>query len=500
MGTLSLLLQGMAACFSLTNIIAVIVGVLVGTLTGILPGIGVTGAMALLLPISYGMDATPALIMFAGIYYGAMYGGSTTSILVNLPGEAASVITCLDGNQMAKKGRAGAALSISAIGSFIAGTIGLVGLTLFAPLLSRWALKFGPPEYFAIAMLGVVVLTNLTGKNAIKSLLMVLVGLMLSTVGADPVTGITRYTFRVSSLLRGFEFGVVAMAVFGINELFATLVEPQEEIQIGKISFRELYPSREEMRRSVGPILRGTVIGFLIGLMPGPAGTLSSFGSYSLEKKLSKHPEEFGHGAIEGVAGPESANNAASSAAMIPLLSLGLPFAPPAALLLTGFIVHGITPGPSLITAHPDVFWGLVASMYIGNVFLLIINLPMVGIFASMLKTPANILMPIVMIITFTGALATNNSVFDLGLLVILGIFAYFGSKFGYSMAPLAVGIVLGSTIEKGLMQGLVMCHGSFLEMLQRPLSGTILTLAMIMVLLSALKPVRRVLKSSKEE
>ncbi|MFV0412420.1 MAG: tripartite tricarboxylate transporter permease, partial [Oscillospiraceae bacterium] len=346
----------------------------------------------------------------------------------------------------------------------------------------------------------VVVLTNLTGKNALKSFLMVLVGLMLSTVGADSVTGITRYTFRVSSLLRGFEFGVVAMAVFGINELFATLVEPQEEINIGKVRFRELYPSREEWRRSIGPILRGTIIGFFIGLMPGPAGTLASFGSYSVEKKISKHPEEFGHGAIEGVAGPESANNAASSAAMIPLLSLGLPFAPPAALLLTGFIVHGITPGPSLITMHPDVFWGLVASMYVGNVFLLIINLPMVGVFASLLKTPAKILMPIVMLITFTGALATNNSIFDLGVLTVLGIFAYFASKFGYSMAPLAVGIVLGSTIERGLMQGLVMCHGSFIEMLQRPLSGTILIITLVLLALTCLKPIKKLLKNSKEE
>ena len=414
MDVLSMLLQGFAVCFTWENILAVIIGVLVGTLTGVLPGIGVTGAMALLLPISFGMDGTTALIMFAGIYYGAMYGGSTTSILVNLPGEAASVVTCLDGNQMAKKGRAGAALSISAIGSFVAGTFGLVGLSFFAPWLAKVALRFGPPEYFAIAILGLVLLTNLTGKNPLKSFLMVLVGIMMSTVVMDAVTGLRRFTFGVPELMRGFEFGVVAMAVFGINELFGTLLEPQEEIKVGKVRFRELYPTRDELRRSVGPILRGTLIGFLIGLMPGPAGTLSSFSSYSVEKKLSKHPEKFGHGAIEGVAGPESANNAASSAAMIPLLSLGLPFAPPAALLLTGFIVHGITPGPTLIAQHPDMFWGLVASMYIGNVFLIILNLPFVGVFASMLKTPANILMPIVMVITFTGALATNNSTFDI--------------------------------------------------------------------------------------
>lgn len=500
MDILSMLLNGFAVCFTWENILACIIGVLVGTLTGVLPGIGVTGAMALLLPISFGMNGTTALIMFAGIYYGAMYGGSTTSILVNLPGEAASVVTCLDGNQMAKKGRAGAALSISAIGSFIAGSIGLVGLTFFAPWLSKVALKFGPPEYFAIAVLGMVLLTNLTGKNPLKSFLMVLIGIMMSTIGMDAVTGLRRFTFGVPELMRGLEFGVVAMAVFGINELFGTLLEPQEEITVGKVRFRELYPTRDELRRSIGPILRGTLIGFLIGLMPGPAGTLSSFTSYSVEKKISKHPEQFGHGAIEGVAGPESANNASSSAAMIPLLSLGLPFAPPAALLLTGFIVHGVTPGPTLITQHPDMFWGLVASMYIGNVFLLILNLPFVGVFASMLKTPANILMPIVMVITFTGALATNNSTFDLVLLLVLGVFAYFISKFGYSMAPLAVGLVLGSTIETGMVQGLIICHGSFIELMSRPFAGTILAAAMVMVLITFAKPIKRILVHSKED
>ena len=498
--TINALANGFSVCFDIQNILACIAGVLVGTLTGVLPGIGVTGAMALLLPLSYGMDATPATIMFAGIYYGAMYGGSTTSILVNLPGEAASVITCLDGNAMAKKGRAGAALSISAIGSFIAGTIGLIGLTFCAPLLSRAALKFGPPEYFAIAMLGLVLLTNLTGKNAVKSFLMVLIGLMLSTVGVNSVTGISRLTFGIPSLMRGFEFGVVAMAVFGINDLFGTLVEPQEEMTIGHVSFRELYPTASEMKRSIGPILRGTILGFLIGLMPGPAGTLASFSSYSIEKKLSKHPEEFGQGAIEGVAGPESSNNAASSAAMVPLLSLGLPFAPPAAMLLTGFIVHGITPGPTLITQHPDVFWGLIASMYIGNVFLVIINLPFVGVWASMLRTPANILMPIVMVVTFTGAFATNNSVTDMVALLVLGVFAYFVAKFGYSMAPLAVGIVLGSTIETGLTQGMIICHGSVWEMLTRPLSGTILWLAVILFAATVFTPVRKLLSNSKED
>ena len=400
---------------------------------------------------------------------------------------------------MAKKGRAGAALTVSAIGSFVAGTLSLVALTFFAPLLAKAALKFGPPEYFAIALFGLVILTNLTGKNPLKSLLMVLVGIMLSTIGMDALTGARRFTFNIPDLMGGIEFGVLAMAVFGINELFTILVEPNEPIKVGKISLRELYPNKEEIKRSIGPIFRGSFLGFLIGLMPGPAGTLSSFGSYSLEKKLSKHPERFGHGAIEGVAGPESANNAASTAAMIPLLSLGLAFAPPAALLLTGFIVHGVQPGPTLITSHPNVFWGLVASMYIGNVILVVLNLPFVGVFASLLKTPARILMPIVMIITFTGAYATNNSLFDLALLLVFGLFAYFASKYGYSMAPLAVGLVLGSTIEKGMIQGMIICKGSFLELMKRPLAGTILALAALLVFLTLLKPIRRILSQSKE-
>ena len=492
-------MQGFAVSLTGPNLLACTIGVVVGTLTGVLPGIGVTGTMALLLPISFGMDLTTALIMFAGIYYGAMYGGSTTSILVNLPGEAASVVTALDGYQMAKKGRAGAALTVSAIGSFVAGTLSLVALTFFAPLLAKAALKFGPPEYFAIALFGLVILTNLTGKNPLKSLLMVLVGIMLSTIGMDALTGARRFTFNIPDLMGGIEFGVLAMAVFGINELFTILVEPNEPIKVGKISLRELYPNKEEIKRSIGPIFRGSILGFLIGLMPGPAGTLSSFGSYSLEKKWSKHPERFGHGAIEGVAGPESANNAASTAAMIPLLSLGLAFAPPAALLLTGFIVHGVQPGPTLITSHPNVFWGLVASMYIGNVILVVLNLPFVGVFASLLKTPARILMPIVMIITFTGAYATNNSLFDLALLLVFGLFAYFASKYGYSMAPLAVGLVLGSTIEQGMIQGMIICKGSFLELMKRPLAGTILALAALLVFLTLLKPIRRILSQSKE-
>ncbi|HML47388.1 MAG TPA: tripartite tricarboxylate transporter permease [Clostridia bacterium] len=500
MNTFSLLLSGFAGCFTLERMVAVVSGVLIGTLTGVLPGIGVTGAMALLLPLSFGMDTTTALILFAGIYYGAMYGGSTTSILVNLPGEAASVITCLDGNQMAKKGRAGAALAISVWGSFIAGTLGLIALTVTADKIARLALSFGSPEYFSVCILGLVILTNLTGKNPAKSLFMVLLGLALGTIGMDDVFGVSRFDFGNLFLRRGLEFGVVAMAVFGINELLGTLLEPQEEnLHLQTLKLRDLYPNREEWRRSVLPILRGTVVGFLIGLMPGPAGTLASFSSYSMEKKLSKRPEEFGHGAIEGVAGPESANNAASSAAFVPLLSLGLPFAPPSALLLTAFITHGIQPGPSLFTQHPDVFWGLIASMYLGNVFLLIINLPMVGVFASLLKVPAKILMPIVMVITFTGAFATNGTSFDILVLVILGVAAYVVSKYGFSMAPLAVGICISSTLEQRFQQTMIVTRGQLGALFSRPLTAVILGFSILLLLMTLLKPIQNALKHSKE-
>lgn len=502
METITLLLQGFVQCFTLERMLACAGGVLVGTLTGVLPGIGVTGAMALLLPISFGMDATSALILFAGIYYGAMYGGSTTSILVNLPGEAASVVTCLDGNAMAKKGRAGAALAISAWGSFIAGTIGIVALTFTADKIADLALSFRSPEYFAVCVLGLIILTNLTGKNALKSALMVLFGLALGTIGMDDVFGVSRFDFGNMYLSRGLEFGVVAMAVFGINELLGAMLEPSEDTApMQKVSLKDLYPNRQEWKRSVGPILRASVLGFVIGLMPGPAGTLASFSSYAMEKKISKHPEEFGKGAVEGVAGPEAANNAASSAAFVPLLSLGLPFAPPAALLLTAFITHGITPGPTLFTQHADVFWGLLASMYIGNVFLLIINLPMVGVFASLLKCPAKILMPIVMVITFTGAFATNGTSFDILILIILGVLAYIISKFGYSMAPLAVGICISSTLEQRFQQTMIALRGNFANITKYPITCVLLGLAVLLVLGSALsKTIKTVLKNSKED
>ncbi|MEN6566765.1 MAG: tripartite tricarboxylate transporter permease, partial [Veillonellales bacterium] len=356
----SLLLQGFYISISPGNLSACIIGVLIGTLVGVLPGIDTVSTIAMLLPFSYGMDSTTALILFAGIYYGSKYGGSTTSILLNVPGEAASTVTCLDGYPMGQKGRGGAALAVAAIGSFIAGTIGVIGLTLFAPPLAQAALAFGPPEYFALALVGLIVLTKLTGTSILKSGLMAAIGVMLGTVGLDSLSGISRFTFGIGELDRGFDLSILAMGVFGIGEILTVMTQPEAHPEIPRLKIRDLYPNREEWRRSVPAMFRGGIAGFLVGLLPGPAATISSFVSYALEKRCSKNPAEFGHGAIEGVAGPEAANNSAIAATMIPLLSLGLPFCGATAILLSGFMIHGITPGPALITQQPELFWGLI--------------------------------------------------------------------------------------------------------------------------------------------
>ncbi|WP_422447664.1 tripartite tricarboxylate transporter permease [Thermoanaerobacterium sp. DL9XJH110] len=500
MSTVSSLLSGLAAVMTPTNFIASIIGVLIGTLTGVLPGLGITGALALLLPASYGLSPATAMIMFCGVYYGAMYGGSTTSILVNIPGEGASVVTCIEGYEMAKKGRAGAALAVAAIGSFIAGTMGTIGLTFFAPMLAKAALAFGPPEYFAIAILGLVLLFNISGKSPLKSALMVMIGLMVSTIGFDPMTGVSRFTMGIINLEDGIEFIIFTMGLYGVGEILASICQPEKQGEMMKFKFRDLYPNREELKRSLPPMFRGGILGFLIGLMPGPGMTISTFVSYAVEKRLSKHPEEWGHGAIEGVAGPESANNAANAAQMVPLLSLGLPFNSSGALLLAGFMIHGVAPGPMLMSTNPDLFWAIIASLYVGNVLLLIINLPLVGVFASLLKIPIKILLPIVMVITFTGAYAINNSLFDLGLLLLFGILGFILKQAKFDLAPLVIGMFLGSTIEKGLVQGMIISNGSFMTLLSRPLAGTMLKIGLAVLLFSILRAIYRAIRARKAE
>ncbi len=473
---LQLLLNGFAVALTPGNLLACFVGVLMGTITGILPGLGPIGAMALLMSATYGMPTSTALIMIAGIYYGAYYGGSTTSILMNLPGEAASVMTCLDGYQMARKGRAGAALAIAAIGSFLAGTVGLVLLMLFSPPLAKAALSFGPPEYFGLAVLGLFLLSNISGKSALEATLMSLVGMAIGTIGTDVVSGSSRFTLGITELTTGIDFPLVAMGAFGVAEVLSVITEKaQDGIQLQSVRFRDLYPNKEELRRSAMPMVRGSFLGFLVGLMPGPAASLSSFFSYALEKKISKRPEEFGTGAVEGVAGPESANNAATAGAMTPLLALGLAFSPGTAMLMSGLMIHGVTPGPLFIKDHAPLFWGLIASMYVGNVLLLVLNLPLVGVFASILKTPVNVLMPLILVITLTGAYAINLQLLDLALVMIMGVVGFFLRRAGLDVAPLAVGVVIGPMLESTWRQTMMMGNGSLLYPLERPISGTIL-------------------------
>src|SRR5213594_299065 len=434
-----------------SNLFACLIGVVVGTIVGILPGIGPVGAMALLLPSTFALSPTTALIMLAGIYYGSMYGGSTTSILVNVPGEAASVVTAIDGYQMARKGRAGAALAVSAVGSFVAGSGGVVGIVLFSSWLADLALQFGPPEYFALTVMGLAILSRLSGGSVLMAFLMVGLGLAIGTVGMEPISGVRRFTFGSVQLSQGIELVPVIMGLYGVAEVLVLAEEGVKKAVIERVRFRELFPTRTEWRMSSWPIVRGSVVGFLTGFIPGPATVLATFISYTIERRLSKTPERFGTGAIEGVAGPESANNGATAGAMVPLLSLGIPFAPATAILLGALVIHGIQPGPLLIANQPEVFWGVVASMYVGNVLLLILNLPLVGLFVSILRIPQHILSTFVLLLRLVGAFSLNNSMLDVWVLVATGLLGYAFRKMRIDPAPLIVAVVLAPIMEKTL-------------------------------------------------
>jgi putative tricarboxylic transport membrane protein len=489
---------GFTIALTIHNLFYCLMGAIVGTLIGVLPGIGPIAGIALLIPATYGLEPTSAIIMLAGIYYGAMYGGSTTSILLNVPGETASVITCIDGYQMAQQGRAGPALAMCAIGSFIAGTIGIFGLVFLAPPLAEAALAFGPPEYFSLMVLGFVVLSNVTGTSLVKSLMMAVVGLIIGTVGLDPVTGVFRFTFGSVSLLSGIEFVAVAIGVFGIGEVLINVEKPADLVE-GKVlvpRLRELYPSLEDLRKSIKAILRGTGIGFAVGLVPGPAPVIATYTSYMVEKKVSKHPEEFGKGAIEGVAGPESANNSACQSAFIPLFVLGIPFAPPTAILLGALLIHGVIPGPMLIQDRPELFWGVIASMYIGNFILLLLNLPFVPFFANILRIPKSILLPLVILFCITGMYTVNNSIFDIWLMLLFGGLGFLMRKWDYEGAPLLLALVLGPKLEVAFRQSLMISHGDFRIFVHRPISMVFLlsTLLFLMIPLFrlALKSIRK--------
>ena len=463
----------------------------IGTLVGVLPGIGPISAMSLLLPIT--LSGTPefGIIMMAGIYYGSMYGGSTTSILVNIPGEAASVVTCIDGHQMREQGRAGPALGISALGSFIAGTFALVALMLVAPSLASVAIAFGPAEYFSLMVLGLVVLTFLTQGSMAKALLMACIGLVLGLIGLDSITAQPRLTFGRLELIDGIGLVPVVMGLFGLAEV---LINTEQLIKRDIINAKitQLLPNKADWKASAGPIGRGTILGFFLGILPGGGSVISSFASYALEKRLSTTPERFGNGAIEGVAGPEAANNAAAGGAFIPLMTLGIPPNVVMALLLGAFIVHGVQPGPLMITQNPGLFWGIVASMYIGNAMLLVLNLPLIGMWVQLLKLPYNILFPMIILFTIIGVYCSSNNVFDVYVMIAFGVIGYFMRKLGYEPAPLVLAFVLGPMLENNLRKSLILSQGDLWTFVERPISAVCLAIAVVLLVGPLLPSFRR--------
>lgn len=474
-------LLGFQVAIQPTNLFFCFMGVLTGTLVGVLPGLGPIAAMSLLLPTTFHVAPISAIIMLAGIYYGAMYGGSTTSILVNIPGEAASVITCLDGYKMARQGRAGPALGISAFGSFIAGTLSLVGLMFIAPPLAEMALKFGPPEYFSLMILGLTVLTFLASGPMWKALLMAAFGLFLGCIGMDNMTASYRFTFNILELSDGVGLVPVVMGLFGISEVMLN-VEQSMKRSIFETKIQNLFPNLKDWGESFWPIIRGTILGFFLGVLPGAGAVISSFVSYAVEKKVSKHPEKFGTGMIAGVAGPESANNAATGGAFIPLLSLGIPANAVMALLLGAFIIHGVQPGPMLVKEHPNLFWGVMASMYVGNVMLLVLNLPLIGMWVRILKVPYPILFPIILLFCLIGSYSLNHSVTEVILMVLFGLIGYTFKKFQYEGAPLVLALVLGPMMENSLRQALLMSAGNAMIFFSRPISAALMGTAILLL------------------
>jgi len=461
------------------NLIYCFIGVVAGTLIGVLPGIGPVTGVAILIPITFGMDSITATIMLAGIYCGAMYGGSTTSILINVPGESASVMTAVDGYQMARQGRAGAALGMSAIGSFLGGTLSVIGLMLIAPPIAKLALSFGPPEYFALMLLGLATLTRLAGKSLYKGLGMGFLGMLIGTVGLDPVAGVQRFTFGRPDLLDGIGFVSVAMGLFALGEILINL-EGSLEKNVYSKQLGSLLPTKEDWLACKWTIVRSTVIGFLIGSLPGAGATVSAFMAYAAEKKASKTPERFGNGAIEGVCAAETANNAATGGALVPLLTLGIPSSATVAILMGALMMYGLRPGPLLLTERPDFFWGVVTSMYIGNVLLLILNLPMIGVWIKILKVPYPILIPIILLFISLGAYTVGGSYVDLWIMFVFGIVGYLMRKFDYPAAPLLLALVLGPIMEKNLKLALKMSQGSIIIFFERPI--TIILIALIVV------------------
>ncbi|KQX35575.1 hypothetical protein ASD04_12330 [Devosia sp. Root436] len=491
MDLISSLALGFSVALDPINILYCFIGVLLGTLVGVLPGIGPTATIAMLLPITFSLQAETALIMLAGIYYGAQYGGSTTAILINLPGESSAAVTAIDGYQMARKGRAGPALAAAAIGSFFAGSVATLLLAFFAPPLARAALNFGAPEYFSLIVLGLLVSIALAHGSILKALGMIVLGLLLGMVGQDIYTGTPRFTFGVRELFGGLNFVAVAVGVFGVAEILRNL-ENEKEREVGVTEVKNLWLTRDDIKRVIAPILRGTVIGSVLGVLPGGGHILSAFASYSAEKRLSRTPQEFGHGAIEGVAGPESANNAAAQTSFIPLMTLGIPAHPVMALMIGAFILQGITPGPNVINEQPALFWGIIASMWVGNFLLVVLNLPLVGLWVKMLSIPYRVLFPAIVLFACIGTFSINQNIFDIYAIAFFGILGYLLIRFGCEPAPLLLGFVLGPLLEEHLRRAMIISRGDPMIFLHRPISATLLGLALLAVIVAVLPSIRK--------
>ncbi|MBI4634655.1 MAG: tripartite tricarboxylate transporter permease [Deltaproteobacteria bacterium] len=492
------IIYGFSVAITPANLLFCFSGVLMGTLVGVLPGIGPAAAISLLLPSTFRADPTSSLIMLAGVYYGAMYGGSTTSILVNIPGEAASVITCLDGYQMARKGRAGPALGISAFGSFVAGTLSLIGLLFLAPTLASVALRFGSPEYFSLMIMSMTIVTYLSQGSMLKSLMMAALGIILGTVGMDPVTVKLRFSYNILVLRDGLGLVPVVMGLFGVSEVLMN-VKAAMDRDVFETKIKGILPTLKDWKDSAFPMVRGTLLGFFMGILPGIGAIIPTFITYGMEKKLSRHPEKFGTGVIEGVAAPEACNNAAASGNFIPMLSLGIPANPIMALFLGALLIYGVQPGPLLIKEQPGLFWGLIASMYVGNVMLLVLNLPLISLWVRVLKVPYVILYPLILLFCLIGAYSLNNSVGDVVIMCIFGVVGYLMKKFEYDAAPLVLALVLGPMLEENLRQTLIISRGNLLVFFSRPLSMIFISVS-ILVLLFPLFRLRPAAKYRQED
>ena len=482
---------GLTAAFSLDNLFYCLAGVLLGTLIGVLPGIGTVATIAMLLPVTFGLPPVGALIMLSGIYYGAQYGGSTTAILINLPGESSSVVTAVDGYQMARNGRAGVALATAAIGSFFAGTVATILLALFAPPLAAVALTFGPAEYASLMVLGLFASIALASGSLLKAFAMMMMGLLLGLGGQDIYTGAQRFTLNMIELIDGYEFIAIVMGMFGIAEVIRNL-EDESSRSVLSTKIKNLFPSREDMRDMAAPVLRGTALGSILGILPGGGAMLSSFASYALEKKLSRRPEAFGKGALAGVAGPESANNAGAQTSFIPMLTLGIPSNPVMALMIGALIIQGITPGPNVVTEQPVLFWGLIVSMWLGNLMLVVLNLPLVGIWVKLLSVPYHFLFPAIVVFCSVGVFSVNNASFDVTLMAVFAVIGYVLVKLDCEPAPLLLGFVVGPMLEENIRRAMLVSRGDPMIFVERPISAGLLVIAAIAIAAVTLPVIRK--------